>query len=184
MTTQHLDNEEESGFTSNQDPVEIGAVVEQLRAEQRFGLALLAGLLASAACAGIWAAVTALTEYQIGWMAVGVGFVVALAVRMAGRGIDRRFGVAGAALALLGCVAGNLLAISYFVAVEQAVPYTMVLGALRPAIAIELLSAGFHPMDLLFYGIALYEGYRFSFRTMDEEELQQVMVEPGAVVRA
>jgi hypothetical protein len=29
----------------------------------------------------------------------------------------------------------------------------------------------FNGMDLFFYGIAIYEGYRFSFRNLNEDEL-------------
>jgi len=31
--------------------------------------------------------------------------------------------------------------------------------------------ATFHPTDLLFYGIAVYEGYRFSFRRLSDADL-------------
>ena len=33
----------------------------------------------------------------------------------------------------------------------------------------------FHPMDLLFYGIAIYEGYRFSFRELLEDEIESII---------
>jgi hypothetical protein len=42
---------------------------------------------------------------------------------------------------------------------------------------LDLVAAGqvlletFQPMDLLFYGIAIYEGYKFSFRQLTEQEL-------------
>jgi hypothetical protein len=31
------------------------------------------------------------------------------------------------------------------------------------------------PMDLLFYGIALYEGYKLSFRQIGHEELERAI---------
>jgi hypothetical protein len=34
------------------------------------------------------------------------------------------------------------------------------------------MTATFSVMDLLFYGIAIYEGYRFAFRKIRPEELQ------------
>jgi len=45
-----------------------------------------------------------------------------------------------------------------------------VLSHLNPELAAALLQSGFSPMDLLFYGIAAYEGYRFSFRRITAEE--------------
>ena len=42
---------------------------------------------------------------------------------------------------------------------------------------INIMIETFHVMDLLFYGIAVYEGYRFSFRRITEEELLAVSKE-------
>jgi len=39
--------------------------------------------------------------------------------------------------------------------------------SLVPSLLVETGS----PIDLLFYGIAIYEGYKFSFRKITEEEL-------------
>src|SRR5262249_19253377 len=74
-------------------------------------LGFMAGLAAAAVGAGLWALITIFVGVQIGWMAVGVGFLVGWAVRMAGHGRHRAFGIMGALLALGGCGVGNLLAI-------------------------------------------------------------------------
>ena len=42
-----------------------------------------------------------------------------------------------------------------------------------------LLIETFDFMDLLFYGIAIYEGYRFSFRNMTEEERASIIKPDG-----
>jgi hypothetical protein len=34
------------------------------------------------------------------------------------------------------------------------------------------MTANFSPIDLLFYGIAIYEGYKLSFRQVTEDELR------------
>ncbi|MCZ6827293.1 MAG: hypothetical protein O7D88_07320, partial [Gammaproteobacteria bacterium] len=70
--------------------------LETLRSEQSLLVGTLAGFVASLAGAGVWAAVTVLTEYQIGWMAVGIGVLVGFSMRFAGKGIDQTFGIAGA----------------------------------------------------------------------------------------
>src|SRR5882672_10328355 len=68
-------------------------------------MGFMAGLIAAAVGAGLWALVTILTGYQIGWMAVGVGFLVGWAVRAGGKGTHTVFGMMGAMLALGGCAA-------------------------------------------------------------------------------
>jgi hypothetical protein len=153
------------------DPIRLQMAVEQLRAQQSLPAGVLAGLAAAAAGAGIWAAVTVALEVQIGWMAVGIGFLVGLAVRAAGKGLDPIFGYAGAALALLGCIAGNLLAACGFLASGQNVPLLDVLLALDTETVQSLMVATFSPMDLLFYGIALYEGHKLSIRQVTQDEL-------------
>ena len=45
----------------------------------------------------------------------------------------------------------------------------------HPAIIPGALIAAFHPLDLLFYGIAVYEGYQFSFRRVGAAELHDTV---------
>ncbi len=124
--------------------------------------ALVAGSVAAAAGAMVWAAVTVFTGMQIGWMAVGVGFLVGFAVRRFGKGSDPTFQILGAVLSLAGCLAGNLLAVCAFASRQQDLPLMGVLAGLTPGLAIQLIVETFSGMDLLFYGIAVYEGYSFS----------------------
>jgi len=159
------------------DPVQLRFAVEQLRSHQNPVAAVVAGLAGSAVGAGTWAAVTVATGYQIGFMAVGVGVLVGLAVRMAGRGLDRLYGILGAALSLVGCLAGNLLAVCGIVADQEGMAFAEVLARLDARIAWELLVVTFSPVDVLFYGIAVWEGYRLSFRPLDRDALRGVL--PG-----
>ena len=132
---------------------------------------MLAGLAAAALGAGIWAAVTVVSGYQIGWMAVGIGFLVGYAVRAVGKGIDPVFSIAGAALSLLGCAIGNLLAVCGFVAQQEGMAFLEVLARLDVQLASQLMVASFNPMDLLFYAIAVYEGFKLSPRQVTAAEL-------------
>jgi hypothetical protein len=125
-------------------------------------LGIVGGAVAAAAGAVLWAAVTNITHLQIGWMAVGIGALVGLAVRKLGRGSGPVFGVAGAVLALLGCVAGNLLTVCLLVAHEQKVGVLEIVSRLDPPTAAKLLVATFSGMDVIFYALAVYEGYKLS----------------------
>jgi len=102
---------------------------------------------------------------------VGVGFLVGFTVRQFGKGIDTSFGIAGAALALIGCLSGNLLTICILIAREENIPVVSLLSQLTPAVAVNLLKVTFNPIDLLFYAIAVYEGYKFSFKTITDDEM-------------
>jgi hypothetical protein len=127
---------------------------------------LVPAIGAAAAAAGIgaavWAAVTVATNYQIGWMAVGVGFLVGLAVKKAARRGSQEVAVVAAAFALLGCALGNLLSACGFLAKEESMGFFEVVARLEPGMAFSLMQAMFHPMDILFYGIAIYEAFKLT----------------------
>ena len=157
------------------DPAMLEVAFQKFEAEQSVVGGLLAGGVAALAGAGIWAVVTILTGYQIGFMAIGVGFLVGLAVQFAGKGINKIFGVMGAALALLGCLLGNYFTIVHFVGEAEGLGFFDTLTRISPAAIPELMSITFSPMDLVFYGIAVYEGFKLSFRKITAEELQEAI---------
>lgn len=157
------------------DPILVEHAVGRFREEQNLTGGALAGLAAAVAGAAVWAVITVATGYQIGWMAIGVGFLVGLSVRLAGKGIDKSFGVAGALLALVGCLLGNFLTVVHFVAEAWELGYFDTLSRLDPAAVPELMTITFSPIDLLFYALALYQGYKLSFRQITREELERAM---------
>lgn len=143
----------------------------QMEGNQNFPMGIIGGIIAASIGAGAWAAITVLTNYQIGWMAVGVGCLVGYAVRVLGKGLSKIYGYVGAALALIGCLGGNFLSVCGMISKQEAMPFFDLISRLNPLIIMDLMRATFNPIDLLFYGIAVYEGYRFSFRQITEEEL-------------
>jgi hypothetical protein len=142
----------------------------RLRAEQNLPLAIFAGIGGAILGAAVWAGVTVTTEFQIGYMAIAVGFLVGYAVRL-GNGIDKIFGITGAILALLGCVLGNLLSVVGFISKQQHMGVMETLSRLDYSKLPEIFMATFSFMDLVFYAIAVYEGYRFSFRRLTAQDL-------------
>jgi hypothetical protein len=127
---------------------------------RRWFLAGFGGLAAAFIGAIVWAIVTVTTKHQIGWMAVGVGLLVGLTVRLAKGG--RPFAVLGACLALFGCVLGNFLSLVAFDATEQHIGVLTALGNVDYTTTASLLWDDFLSTSILFYAIAVYEGYRFS----------------------
>ena len=156
---------------------ELLMAMDRLRSRQRLGLAIVAGMLAAIAGAVIWAAATISTGYQIGWLAIIVGVLVGMAVRIAGNGFDRVFGITAALLSLFGCALGNLLTVAYFIARAEGIPYLKFLNDIDLDMAVQLTIANFNPMDLLFYLFAVYFGYRYAIREVTEADLQQALHE-------
>jgi hypothetical protein len=131
------------------------------RENGNFALGICGGLLAAIAAAVIWAALTAATNFQIGYMAVGVGFIVAFAMRFAGRGHDKRFAYAGALLSLAGCVMGNFLAACAIAANTEHASIMRAIAILLPHFA-DVMKDTFNVMDLLFYAMGAYFGYKYA----------------------
>ena len=154
---------------------EAQRAMEFFREEQNLAMAVIYGLVAAVAGAAVWAGVTIATEYQIGWMAVGIGFLVGIAVRAGGKGIDPIYGIVGAVLSLVGCALGNLFTIAWFVSQQYGVPVSEVLAGLDLDLVIELMSSTFQFMDLLFYGLAVYFGYRYAFRQLTADDFNRAL---------
>lgn len=162
-------------------PLEIK---NHLRQHQSFGFAVLGGMLAAIFSAILWAVVSVAFQYQIGWMAIGIGLLVGFSVRFFGAGIDEKFGYLGAGIAVFACLLGNLLTQVGFYANEEALTYFEVLGYLTPASSLQVIIDSFAPLDLFFFGLAGYEGYKFSFRTLPTIlEIQKDYAPPFAKFR-
>jgi hypothetical protein len=137
--------------------------LQEARDNQNLSLGAVGGIAAAVVGAIVWAIITVVTEYQIGWMAIGVGFLVGYAVKMLGKGVDPAFGIAAAAIALGGCLAGNLLTVVIMVSREESIEIMTVLSRLTPSITVDIMKETFQPMDVLFYGLAVYEAFKISF---------------------
>jgi hypothetical protein len=138
--------------------------IAEIRAQQNFGLAVAAGLGAALAGAAAWAIVTVITEMELGLMAIAVGYIVGQAIKNTGKGLDQQFGILGAVCSLIGCVLGNLFSVVVFYAKGKNIGIGEAFGELTPDFAIQLMSITFEPLDLLFYAIAVYQGYKLSFK--------------------
>jgi hypothetical protein len=170
--------EEQVDTSPEIDLAKAAAFKAQVEAKQNLPLGILGGVVGALVGAAVWAGVTVTTQFQIGWLAVGVGFLAGYSVRMLGKGVSKTFGVVGALCALLGVLTGNLLSICGFYAAEESVSIFPVIVTVlsQPAGWVEMLVATSTPMDILFYGLAVFEGYKFSFRRITEEELGSLAI--------
>jgi len=146
-------------------------IVTYFRAEQNLSKGILAASLAGLLGAILWAVITVVTNFQIGFMAVAIGALVGFSMRKAGQGIDQVFGIAGATIALVSCLLGNFFSIVGYIANYEGIGYLETLTLLDYSQVPAIMGETFSLIDLVFYGIALAEGYKFSFRAISEEDL-------------
>lgn len=127
-------------------------------------LVVAVGLVAMLAGAILWALVTVITQMELGLMAIVVGFLVGLGIQKVRKRPNRNFGILGAVLALAGCLLGNALSFVVFAAQQSGAPLAGVIFDMNLAALPAVMAQNFAAMDLLFYGIAIYEGFKFGSR--------------------
>lgn len=84
--------------------------------EQSVRDALLATAIVIVVFSVLWAMLSTLTNRIFPWMTVILGILVGLAIRRAGRGIDWRFPVLAACMAIVGALASNIVVSAAFTA--------------------------------------------------------------------
>jgi hypothetical protein len=145
--------------------------VESLKQEQSIVGGIVGGAFGGLIGAVVWAAFTYFTKYQVGWLSVGVGFLVGYGVKLLGKGFDKSFGILGSVIAFVSLVFGNFLVSLGYLAKFLEISYLEMILTFKYSMTFQLLAETFSIMDILFYGIAIYEGYRFSFRTITKQQL-------------
>ena len=143
----------------------------------RFLLAALVGFVAALFCAALWGIVAGITGYKIGLLALGFGYIIGYSMLAIGQGRSILYGIMGSGFAFFAIVFGNLFSFAVVLAnnvelVEQ-FGATTTLGAFGmllscPGALMIIMQSTLHPMELLFYGIALYTGFTSSFHRESE----------------
>jgi len=143
--------------------VDTAAAVTQLRGQQNFGLAVLAGLAAALVGAVVWALFAYATGMELGLIVIAIGALIGFVIRKVGRGVDPAFGILGAACAAISWALGTILSDVAFLAKQAGTPFLDVLTGLGVSASISFAISHADVMDFVFLAIALWEGYKFSY---------------------
>ncbi len=102
----------------------------RLLGEQKFSIAVIAGVVAMILGAAIYAVVAlALAGESVSVVAVVVGLFIGYAMQFLGRGVSAKFAITAAVLALCGCVLAKLFTIAlYTLKVQQFSPAMLFRG--------------------------------------------------------
>jgi hypothetical protein len=126
--------------------------MNEARSKQNLGLGIVGGLLGALLGAVIWIVVAFVTNYELGLIAILVGFLAGFGVRQLGKGVDPVFGVMGAVLALVGSLVGSIGA-TYFIIVKE--------GSVELAnrLFLEVWQSDLKPLNFAFAALAVVFGY-------------------------
>lgn len=160
------------------DPEELDKLAFQIRSKQNLMVGLVLGLVAALVSAVVWAGIAYFANYEIGWLAIGVGFLVGIAVLAGGKGVSAKYGVLGGALALFGILAGKYFTVIAVVAREFNESILTVMAELGPAEISEAFQLMFSPIDLVFYALAIFAGFKYSWRPLELAVAEAVANDP------
>lgn len=155
--------------------------LDYVKSQENLIPAVICGAIVGLIGAILWGIVTVVTDFQIGYMAVAIGAGVGYTIRLVGKGVSQIFGFWGGAIAFVSVVLGNVFSIMGIIANYQDVSLVETMLYMDYSYLPQFMSETFSPIDLLFYGIAIYEGYKFSFRVLTQEELEKIRNERASV---
>lgn len=155
-----------------------------LLSQQSLTGALVAGGITAAAGAAVWAGIAYVTEYQIGWIAIILGCVVAWSVRRFGHGLDARFRCIGLLAALSGIFFGNAFTAVLFFSRELQAPLLESARLLGDMQFYSLIVESSTVMDGVFYLIAAVCGWQGSCIVVNDQTLAEHAKREEAARRA
>lgn len=126
-----------------------------IQPESSLGKSLLWSAGLASIGAALWAAVTLITDYQLGLIAIAVGYLAGIGAAKGGHGT--RSQIVGVLMAAFGYFLGQLIIVATLLSEQVESPG---LGFVFEAMFIAIASSVSDVMGLLFLGIALWEGWR------------------------
>ncbi len=87
--------------------------IDRAQVAERFGIALGVGTLAAFLAGALWAGIVVITKTQIGWVAIGVGFIAGIGIAMTTTERGPRITAAAGGTAVAGILIGKILMVSW-----------------------------------------------------------------------
>ncbi len=150
---------------SGDGPVRSTAIDGQRLLEiQSIRNAVIAGLLTVLVFSALWVSLTALLDRVFPWFTVVLGFLLGFAIRVAGRGVDWRFPLLAALLAIGGALFANVVVAASTTADEFGVSTVQILQSVTfmtwPVFFNEVLTAADAFFAVVGGGIAAFYANR------------------------
>ena len=145
-------------------------VAEQLLSEQDFPRAVFYGISATAAGIAAWGVIAASSTSIFSIMAVALGAMIGIAVRIGGNGIDSKFAVLAGLLAFVGCILGNLAGAMLYYSKVSGNPMSRLIADLELGPVLEFLIADAQFVDLIFWIFAIGSAVYFAKRPLTREQ--------------
>jgi hypothetical protein len=141
--------------------------LENIQSKENFPRAVLAGAVTAILCILLWAFITYVTNYQIGYMATAVGYLIGFVTNITGQGVSKKFQIFSGALSILSCLIGNLAVVFIQLYFRSNFSYEYILDIFDFTFLISTYIETIQFVDFLFYAIAFYAGYKYSIANLE-----------------
>lgn len=148
--------------------------LEKINNEQNFSRAIIFGTIAGILGSIIWCIITVTTGFKFGLIAIGIGALVGYTIRYIGKGIEQKFGFVAAIISLFSIILGNFLSVIAFTANELNLNTFDILLNFDYSYTFDVLIETFSIMDLVFYLFAIFESYKFAFREITSQNINEI----------
>lgn len=147
---------------------------------------IYAGVAATIIAAGLWAFTVILTEYEIGYAAIGIGVLVGYAVRYAsGLKYGRSLQITASVLSFIGVLSGKYITFSYFLAQELSLYpeyfgvtfYDVLISPYTILVMFEDFTCYFTFFDLFWILLAVHVAWTLNAVPKKEEEFRKTFSE-------
>jgi hypothetical protein len=149
-------------------------IFEKLKMEQRLMAGIISGLIVGLSGAILWGWITVSTGYQWAFMALVIGAGVGFSIRIFGNGIEPIFGIYGAVISFLSVLFGNFLSIIGFVANSEGLGFIETIRLFDYSYLFPIMKETFSVIGICFYALAVFEGYKFTFRKITENKILEL----------
>lgn len=130
-------------------------------------LAILLGIVSGV----LWATITQLTGYSIGYAAIGVGFMVSLGFTIAGKGTNSMTGIISGVIAVFSILFGETLTLLLDLASYWEVSLLETIVSVYYFEVFKYIFESIDAIDLLFYFLAISAAYKNSFMKSDDVDI-------------
>ena len=169
--TQINDSEDEdatSNYLDESSNLSKQSSLSVMKSKSNLFLGIIFSLIGALGAAYIWGKTTMLIDEYIeqhhyAFMAILVGLLAALGMRIAGRGHRPIFGVMAVLIAILGCFVGNVLAAVEPIVQSFQLSYIETFTTFDISHLWGFLKDRFEYVDIAFYTLGLFFAYYFSF---------------------
>ncbi len=172
--------EYENAISNDNGPIQMNEaeydnLINTIDNKANYPLSIILGFIFGIVGAAIWALISKATGYNLGIIAILIGFLISQGFVMGGRSTKMGMGVIAAIIALISVLIGNIILAFLFIAEYAHISFVELVTSFDYGnYLFELLKDIHSPLDIVFYPIAMITAFKRSY--INKNSLNVVIV--------